>query len=404
MQLIQKAVSELIPYVNNSRLHSELQIAQIAASIREFGFTNPCLIDEQNNVIAGHGRIKAAHLLGMAEIPCIVLIGLTEAKRKALVIADNNLALNASWDMDALKLEIGALNDMKFDINILGFDDDFLSKLLAAPIGPDEGEDDVPPIGQNGHGVIEGDIWKLGEHRLLCGDSTNIQHVEKLMDGITADLLWTDPPYNVALGMDETPEEAKARNRRTDGLTVKNDKMSDEQFREFLKSVFLCAHCVMKDGASFYIAHSDSEGYNFRGAVKDAGLTLKQCLIWAKSSLVMGRQDYQWQHEPILYGWKLGASHHWYSDRKQTTLLQFDKPSKNGEHPTMKPVQLIEYCMANSTQQGAVILDLFLGSGSTLMAAEKNHRRCYGLEIDPHYCSVIIERWQKYTGKIAERV
>lgn len=387
-------IGGLIPYVNNSRTHSELQVAQIAASIREFGFTNPVLIDEKKNVIAGHGRIAAAKLLEMAEVPCIVLEGLSDTKRKALIIADNQLAMNAGWDLDALKLELNALTEDNFDLNILGFDEDFLLGLTGQePVEGLTDDDDVPEIPQNVHGVVLGDIWQLGNHRLVCGDATEISSIEKAVDNTQVDLVWTDPPYNVAY-------EGKTKEK----LTIKNDKMDDEKFMQFLIDAFVNMQTVMKHGASFYVAHADSFGFQFRYALSHANLTTKQCLIWVKNTLVMGRSDYHWKHEPILYGWLEGAAHSWYNDRKQTTVLEFDKPQRNGEHPTMKPVELVEYCIKNSSKAGQIVLDPFLGSGSTLIACEKTNRRCVGTELDPHYCSVIIERWQKFTGKKAERV
>jgi site-specific DNA-methyltransferase (adenine-specific) len=248
-----------------------------------------------------------------------------------------------------------------------------------------------------------GDLWTLGDHRLLCGDSTKAEDVERLMAGAKADLMLTDPPYNVALGMNETPEQAKARNRRTDGKVVANDSMSDSDFRAFLVSCFGQAFASMQPGAAFYVWHADSEGFNFRGAIRDCGEKVRQCLVWAKDVLVMGRQDYQWQHEPCLYGWKDGAAHGWYSDRKQTTLLRFDRPSRNQEHPTMKPVSLFAYLMGNSTAPQGLAYDPFLGSGTTLIAAEQLGRKCYGMEISPQYCDVIVNRWETLTGKKATR-
>lgn len=241
----------------------------------------------------------------------------------------------------------------------------------------------------------------IQRHRLMCGDSTSIEHLERLCDGQLVDMWLTDPPYNVALGFDETPEEAKRRNRRTDGLTVKNDKMDNDSFRQFLRDSYFAADASMKAGAVFYIWHADSEGYNFRGAATDIGWKVRQCLIWKKSSLVMGRQDYQWMHEPCLYGWKEGASHLWASDRKQTTILEFAKPSRNGEHPTMKPVELFEYQMLNNTNGSDLVLDSFAGSGTTAIACEKHGRMARLMELDPKYCDVIIQRWQDFTGEAA---
>jgi DNA modification methylase len=384
------STSNLVPYENNSRTHSKEQLEQIKRSMTEFGFTNPILIDEHNGIIAGHGRLRAAQELGIKLVPTILLEGLTEAQRKAYVIADNNLALNAGWDLDVLKLEIEGLGEFDFDIDLLGFDDDFLAGLMEKD--PSDGltdEDEVPDL-QDDHVTVEGDVWILGNHRLMCGDSTRIDAVEKLMDGQKADLWLTDPPYNVAY-------EGKTK----DALKIQNDSKSDLDFRQFLKDCYVAADFVMKEGAVFYIWHADSEGYNFRGAARDAGWKVRQCLIWKKQTLVMGRQDYHWKHEPCLYGWKEGAGHLWAADRKQTTILEFDRPSKSVEHPTMKPVELFEYQLLNNTKGSDLILDSFGGSGTTMIAAEKNNRYSRLMELDPKYCDVIIKRWQDFTGKEA---
>jgi len=397
------AVDLLIPYARNSRTHSDEQVAQIAASIREFGFTNPVLIDGQDGIIAGHGRVLGARKLGMSDVPCIRLAHLSEAQKRAYVIADNKLALNAGWDEKMLALEFQDLQGMDFDLSLTGFlgneIDELLAELDATPEGETD-EDAVPEVQAEPVSKL-GDVWLLGKHRVMCGDSTSIDAVETLMAGGLADQLITDPPYNVALGMNETPAEAKKRNRRTDGLTVMNDEMSDDDFRQFLRDAFVAADAVMKEGAVFYIWHADSEGYNFRGACKDIGWKVRQCLIWKKSSLVMGRQDYHWKHEPCLYGWKEGSGHLWAADRKQTTILEFDKPSRNGVHPTMKPVDLIEYQVLNNTKGSDVVLDLFGGGGSTLIACEKTGRHARLMELDPKYVDVIVRRWCEFTGKQA---
>jgi DNA modification methylase len=384
------STSNLVPYENNSRTHSKEQVEQIKRSMTEFGFTNPILIDEHNGIIAGHGRLRAAQELGIKLVPTILLEGLTEAQRKAYVIADNNLALNAGWDLDVLKLEIEGLGEFDFDIDLLGFDDDFLAGLMEKDPSDGLTEEDAVPDLQDDHVTVEGDVWILGNHRLMCGDSTRIDAVEKLMDGQKADLWLTDPPYNVAY-------EGKTK----DALKIQNDSKSDLDFRQFLKDCYVAADFVMKEGAVFYIWHADSEGYNFRGAARDAGWKVRQCLIWKKQTLVMGRQDYHWKHEPCLYGWKEGAGHLWAADRKQTTILEFDRPSKSVEHPTMKPVELFEYQLLNNTKGSDLILDSFGGSGTTMIAAEKNNRYSRLMELDPKYCDVIIKRWQDFTGKEA---
>jgi site-specific DNA-methyltransferase (adenine-specific) len=387
-------IEKLIPYAKNSRTHSEEQVAQLAGSIKEFGFNNPVLIGQDDVIIAGHGRVMAARKVGLMEVPCIRLKHLTETQRKAYIIADNRLALNAGWDNELLTIELNDLLADNFALDILGFDVDELKNLLD-PVNPTEGltdEDAVPETPEEPK-TKPGDIYQLGRHRLMCGDSTSIDALEKLCDGQLVDMWLTDPPYNVAY-------EGKTK----DALTIKNDSMGDDQFRQFLRDSYTAADMVMKSGAVFYIWHADSEGYNFRGAAKDAGWTVRQCLIWKKSTMVMGRQDYHWKHEPCLYGWKDGAGHLWAADRKQTTILEFNKPSRNGEHPTMKPVGLFEYQMLNNTKGGDIVLDSFGGSGTTLIAAEKNGRIARIMELDPKYCDVIVKRWEDFTGLKAELV
>ncbi len=390
MKVEQLPTEKLIPYARNTRTHSDEQVAQIAASIREFGFTNPILIDAQDGIIAGHGRVMAARKLGLTEVPCIRLAHLSEAQRRAYVIADNKLALNAGWDEELLAVELADLREMDFDLGLTGFDEDELNALLAEKtIEGNTDPDDVPEPPAEPVSVL-GDVWVMGGHRLMCGDSTSIDDLARLCQGQMVDMWLTDPPYNVAY-----------EGGTKDKLKIKNDEMGDDQFRQFLRDAYTAADSVMKAGAVFYIWHADSEGYNFRGAARDACWTVRQCLIWKKSSLVMGRQDYHWKHEPCLYGWKDGAGHLWAADRKQTTILEFDKPSRNGEPPTMKPVALFEYQMLNNTKGGDQVLDSFGGSGTTLIAAEKNGRIARLMELDPRYVDVIVKRWQDFTGKDA---
>jgi len=390
MKITQKKVDSLIPYVKNSRTHSDAQVAQIAASIKEFGWTNPILVDGDNGIIAGHGRLLAARKLGYKEVPTIELADLTETQKRAYIIADNRLALNAGWDNEMLTIELNDLLADGFALELLGFDPKELNALLEPEVVQGlTDEDAVPDVPEEPKTKL-GDIYQLGNHRLMCGDSTNVEAVVELTGGAGVDMLLTDPPYNVAY-------EGKTK----ESLTIQNDSMGNDQFRQFLRDAFVTADTVMKKGAVFYIWHADSEGYNFRGACDDAGWKVRQCLIWKKSSMVMGRQDYHWKHEPCLYGWKDGAGHLWAADRKQTTILEFEKPHRNGEHPTMKPVALFEYQMLNNTKGGDIVLDLFGGSGTTLIAAEKNGRVSYLMELDPKYCDVIIKRWQEFTGKIA---
>lgn len=388
--IVSRKVDDLIPYARNSRTHSDAQVAQIAASVREFGWTNPVLVDGENGIIAGHGRVLAARKLGMADVPCIELAGLTDTQRRAYIIADNKLALNAGWDDELLAIEFAELADAGFDNLLTGFTQDEIDALTPEQIPEGLTDEDAVPEVQAEPVSKLGDVWVLGKHRVMCGDSTSIEALEQLCGGQLVDMWLTDPPYNVAY-------EGGTKEK----LTIKNDSMGDEQFRQFLRDSYVAADAVMKPGAVFYIWHADSEGYNFRGAAQDAGWKVRQCLIWKKSSLVMGRQDYHWKHEPCLYGWKDGSGHLWAADRKQTTILEFDKPSRNGEHPTMKPVALFEYQMLNNTKGGDIVLDSFGGSGTTLLAAEKNGRYARLMELDPKYVDVIIRRWQEFTGKQA---
>ena len=385
-----QSVEKLIPYAKNARTHSDEQVAQIAGSIKEFGFNNPVLIDKDNSIIAGHGRVMAARKLGMDKVPVVILDHLTESQRKAYILADNRIALNSGWDSSMLSVELQDLKD-DIDLSLLGFDPDELDALLN-PVVETEGltdEDAVPEVPVDPKTKL-GDIYILGNHRLMCGDSCNIEAVEALTDGLV-DILVTDPPYNVAY-------EGKTK----DALTIKNDSMGDEQFRQFLRDAFVAADAVMKPGAVFYIWHADSEGYNFRGACHDAGWKVRQCLIWAKDTMVMGRQDYHWKHEPCLYGWKDGAAHLWATDRKQTTIIECKRPKRNDIHPTMKPVELMEYQILNNTKGLDIVLDLFGGSGSTLIACEKTGRKARLMELDPKYCDVIVKRWEDFTGKKAQ--
>lgn len=390
MEIVSRSISALTAYENNSRTHPEAQIVQIAASIKEFGFTNPVLIDKTDGVIAGHGRLLAAKALGHTEVPCIVLAGLSDVQKRAYVIADNKLALNAGWDDSLLRSELFELSELGFDMELIGFTQDEIDALTPEQIPEGLTDEDAVPEVPADPISKPGDVWVLGKHRVMCGDSTSIDAVEALMDGGLADQLITDPPYNVAYA-----------GKTKDAMTIKNDSMSDDQFRQFLRDAFVAADSVMKAGAVFYIWHADTEGYNFRGACQDSGWTVRQCLIWKKQTLVMGWQDYHWKHEPCLYGWKEGAGHLWATDRKQTTILEFDRPSRSTLHPTMKPVDLIEYQVLNNTKGQDVVLDLFGGGGSTLIACEKTGRHARLMELDPKYVDVIVRRWQEFTGKTA---
>lgn len=387
MEIVNKKVSDLIPYVNNPRKNDNA-VDKVASSIKNFGFKVPVIVDANNEIVAGHTRIKAAKKLGLKEVPCIVADDLTEAQVKAFRIADNRVSEEAEWDMDLLSVELDGLGD--FDLTDLGFDEKELSDILDKE--QEIIEDDVPEVAEEATIKI-GDIYRLGRHRLMCGDATNQLNVQKLMDGNLADMILTDPPYNVDY-------EGKTKQK----LKIKNDHKKDVDFRQFLTDSFTNFFQHTKPGGVFYIFHADSEGLNFRLAVKESGQEVKQCLIWSKNAMVMGRQDYHWQHEPILYGWKSGSSHLWASDRKQTTILNFDRPTSNKEHPTMKPVGLVSYLMKNNTKKMDVVMDLFGGSGTTLIASEQTERTCYMMELDPRYCDVIVRRWENITGEKAELI
>lgn len=388
-------IDKLVPYARNARTHSEEQIKQIQSSIREFGFVNPVLIDGKFNIIAGHGRILAAKAEGLEAVPCVLVEHLTEAQKKAYILADNKLALNAGWDMEMLKIEIEELKGHDFDIGLIGFDSDEIELIFQQDEEVNEDDFDVDKALDDIAEPITklGDIWELGNHRLMCGDSTDKETVEKLMGGMKADLYLTDSPYNV-----------NYVGKTKDALTIENDSMVDDKFRCFLADAFTAADNVMKQGAVFYIWHADSEGYNSRGACHDTGWQVRQCLIWNKNSLVMGRQDYHWKHEPCLYGWKSGASHLWATDRKQTTILNFDRPSKSPDHPTMKPILLFDYQIQNNTKGEDIVLDTFARSGTTLIACEQNGRTAYVMELGPKYVEVIIKRWEELTGRKAKLI
>lgn len=384
-KIIMKSVEEIIPYKNNPRINDGA-VEHVANSIREFGFKSPIIVDGRGVIIAGHTRLKAAKQLGLDEVPVIVADDLSEEQVKAYRLADNKTGEIATWNDDLLQLEMSELIG-DFDMSEFGFDmDDF--DLFDTP-EEDDFVVEVPEVPK----AKSGDVYQLGRHRLMCGDSTKKQDVQKLMKGVRVDLLLTDPPYNV----DYT-------GKTKDALKIENDKKNDSDFRQFLVDAFKAADSVMKPGAVFYIWHADSEGYNFRGACLDVDWEVRQCLIWNKNALVLGRQDYHWKHEPCLYGWKSGGSHLWASDRKQTTVLEFDRPTVNKEHPTMKPVKLFNYQMQNNTKKEDVVLDLFGGSGTTLIASEQNGRISYTMEYDPRYVDVIINRWEQLTSQKAELI
>ena len=415
MQIIDLPIDEVTPYENNPR-NNEAAVKAVAASIREFGFKVPIVIDSNGVIIAGHTRHKAALQLGLETVPAIRADDLTDEQVQAFRLADNKTAELAEWDFDKLNAELAQLSGI--DMSQFGFE----------PTEPDAGEiteDDVPEIDDEAEPITKlGDIWQLGGHRLICGDSTDPKTLAALTDGAEIDLILTDPPYNVAY-----------EGKTADALTIQNDKQADRDFYAFLLKAFENMKAVAKPGAVAYIFHAIMESVNFMQAFQAAGFKLSQILIWAKSNFALGHNDYQWKHEPILYGWKDGAGHYFSDSRVETTVIDDrpningmskselknyikellqrepastviyeDKPARNAEHPTMKPVKLVAYLMRNSSRTGENILDPFGGSGSTLIACEQISRRCYTAELDPRYCDVIIERWEKLTGQKAVKI
>ena len=382
MQLV--AIQKLVPYINNARTHSPEQIKKLRSSLREFGFINPVIIDRDYGVIAGHGRILAAKEEGIKEVPCVFADHLTEAQKKAYIIADNRMAMDAGWDEELLRVEIEALQGMDFAPLLTGFDEKELAALFDDGAEAKDDDFDVDEELEKPVFSKTGDVWTLGRHRLVCGDSTKAETYETLMQGKKANLVVTDPPYNV--------------NYEGSAGKIKNDNMAAEKFYQFLLDAFTNMEKVMAEDASIYVFHADTEGLNFRRAFTDAGFYLSGCCIWKKPSLVLGRSPYQWQHEPVLYGWKKNGKHQWYSDRKQTTIWEFEKPRKNADHPTMKPIPLLAYPITNSSMSNTLILDPFGGSGSTLIVCEQTDRSCCTIELDEKYCDVIVKRYVELKG------
>lgn len=380
MEIVKLKLSQIKPYEKNPR-KNDGAVDAVAESIRQCGYCAPIVVDEDYVILAGHTRYKALKKLGWAAAEVVVRAGLTDEQKRKYRLLDNKTNEFAGWDFELLESELEGLDFEGFDF---GFDIPLIDEPVEAV------DDDYDVVLPDEAKTKPGDVWQLGRHRLICGDATDINDIEKLMDGHKADLFLTDPPYNVAY-------EGKTK----DKLKITNDSMEDTAFRDFLASAFETAKQNMKAGASFYIWHADSEGYNFRGAIHDVGMTVRQCLIWVKNVMVMGRQDYQWKHEPCLYGWNSGGSHAWYSDRKQTTVLNFDRPTRNKEHPTMKPVPLFAYLIENSSKRDDIVLDTFAGSGTTIIACEQLGRSGYCSELDPKYCDVIINRWENFTGQKA---
>ncbi|MCR4719747.1 MAG: site-specific DNA-methyltransferase [Firmicutes bacterium] len=382
MELV--SIEKLIPYVNNARTHSPAQITKLRSSLREFGFINPVIIDRDFNVIAGHGRIMAAKEEGIKEVPCVFADYLTEAQKKAYIIADNRMAMDAGWDEELLRVEIEALQGMDFDPSLTGFDEKELATLFNNGIEAKDDDFDVSAELEKPTITHNGDVWILGKHRLVCGDSTKAETFEALMQGEKANLVITDPPYNV--------------NYEGSAGKIKNDNMADEKFYNFLKDAFTNTEAAMSDDASIYVFHADTEGLNFRKAFQDSGFYLSGTCIWKKQSLVLGRSPYQWQHEPILFGWKKKGKHQWYTGRKESTIWEFDKPKKNADHPTMKPIPLLAYPIVNSSMTNCIVLDPFGGSGSTLIACQQTDRICRTIELDEKFCDVIVKRYIEQVG------
>lgn len=382
MQLV--PIDKLVPYANNARTHSSEQLNKLRSSLREFGFINPVIIDRDFNVIAGHGRILAAKAENISEVPCVFVDYLTPAQKKAYIIADNRMALDAGWDEEMLKVEIEALQADDFDLGLTGFDEKELAAFFDDDSDTKDDDFDVDAEMEKPCITKTGDLWLLGNHRLVCGDSTKQETYELLMNGKQANLVVTDPPYNV--------------NYEGSAGKIKNDNLENEKFYQFLFDAFTCMEKSMANDASIYVFHADTEGLNFRKAFADAGFYLSGTCIWKKQSLVLGRSPYQWQHEPCLFGWKKNGKHRWYSDRKQTTIWEFDKPKKNGDHPTMKPIPLIAYPIKNSSMSNCIVLDPFGGSGSTLIACEQTNRICHTIELDEKFCDVIVKRYIEQVG------
>ena len=422
----QVRIDSIKPYQNNAKIHGPEQVRKIADSIKEFGFLNPILLDNENMILCGHGRLEAAKLLGMEEVPALYADGLTEAQKRAYILADNRLGELADWDTGLISEELKALQSEGFDIELTGFDvDDILfDESMEPDVEPAPAQEKLPPI------TKPGEVWKLGDHRLMIGDSADPDQVRKLTGGEPMDLLETDPPYNVDIGITDI-EEAKRRRRRTDGKVIAHDAMSDEDFRDFLRRTIGNGLDALKPGGVYYCWHADFQGLVFRSIFEELGAPIRQNIIWVKSSLIIGRQDYQWKHEPCLYGWKPGSGHYFIDLRTLSTVVDDDleskdkdeliqilrdltneistvqyehKPVRSADHPTMKPLALIRRQIRNSTKPGDKVLDLFGGSGTTLIACEQLSRVCYTMELSSEYADGIIRRWEEETGKEATKL
>jgi site-specific DNA-methyltransferase (adenine-specific) len=386
MKITNMKITDIRPYDKNPRINDGA-VEAVANSIKEFGWRAPIVVDKDHVVICGHTRLKSAMLLGLEEVPVHVADNLTPEQIRAYRIADNKTAEIAEWNYELLPFELRELQEADFDLSLLGFDTEELDKLLNGDmentVMAGETDPDAVPEAPEEPISKRGEVYRLGSHLLMCGDATSAEDVSKLMGEARADLALNDAPYNVAY-------------QGGNGLTIQNDDMGDGQFREFLRAAYQNNADFMKPGAAFYFFHSDSESYNFRGACRDVNLPVHETLYWVKNSLVLGRLDYHYRSEPILYGWKPGAAHSWYSDRCQTNILEFNKPKQNDVHPTMKPVEMLVYLVKNSSERGEIVLDTFGGSGSTLIACEQTGRVCRTMELDPKYCDVIRRRWAEF--------
>lgn len=441
VELREVEIAKLKPYERNAKQHSKEQVEKIGRSIQELGFLSPCLIDQEMNVIAGHGRIMAAKEIGMTAVPCVFVEGMTEEQRKAYILADNRLTELGEWDMARVQQELADLADADFDISLTGFDpdlrfDDSMSQIT------DDGWTEMEQDAEEEPRSRVGDIYQLGNHRLMCGDSTDPEMVAELMAGGHADLMVTDPPYNIGLGGDEsgtaqsTDELSKRRKHQEDGAFLLNDNLGEKEFVEFLGKAMTNGKDALREGGAFYVWYATRTTEQFLEGMRKAGLEVKQILIWVKGHFTLGRQDYQWQHEPCLYGWKDGAAHYFLDNRKQSTVIEDlmpdlahmkkdemaqllreiyaeeietdvireSKPNVSELHPTMKPIKLIARQIRNSSREGEAVLDLFGGSGTTLIACEQMNRRCFMMEFDPHYADVIVDRWEKMTGLKALKI
>jgi len=405
MQLIveKRNIADIKPYENNPRINNKA-VAAVLKSIQEYGFRQPIVLDKNGVIICGHTRWKAAQELGLTEVPVHVAEDLSPEQIKAYRLADNKTAELSEWDYDLLPVEISDLDVAGFDLSLLGFTDKEIIGMLDTAIQHGNTDPDAVPEAPEEAITKPGDLWLLGQHRLLCADATDPDAVAKLMDCTRANMVFTDPPYGVSVNQGNA-EDLKARNRRLDGKTVQNDTLTGDALKAFLDKVFKLYFEHLVEGGAIYVCHAEGLGLDviFRSAFAQQGFKPAEIIVWVKDQFAFGRQDYHWRHEPIIYGWKPGAAHYFIDDRTQDTVWEFARPKVSKEHPTMKPVDLCVKAIRNSSRPKDTVLDLFLGSGSTLIACEQTGRICCGTELDPRYCDVIVKRWEEYTGQKAER-